>query len=245
MGKTISFSEKNKGWTCFWEWETRLMAKLNNRFYAFKNGQLYLFNDKDNNQRNTFFDEQFTSKIKTTINTESSEDKIFKNLIQESNLAWEATLETNLTNGTIKASEFNIHDSKWFAHTRGNEDDNSRHGGATQGIGVIQSIDVNIITFNKVSEFVNIGDKVYQLNNNSEELIGIVDAKTDTTLTIISFDANIEENPVVGFYSFAKKNARVEGSELRGYYMDVTLETDSSSEAELFAIQSNIVKSYV
>lgn len=243
MGRTITFSEKNKGWTSFWKWETKLMAKLNNRFYGFKDGQLWLFNDETSDKRNSFFDEQFSSKVKTTINTESSEDKIFKNLIQEGNQPWEATLETNLTNGTIKASEFNKRESKWYSHTRGNEDVNSMHGGATQGIGVIQSIAANVITYNNVSEFVNIGDELYQLNGGENELIGVVEAKTSTTLTFSTVLDSFA--PVNGLYSFSKKNARVEGSELRGYYMDVELENDSTSKAELFAIQSNIVKSYV
>jgi hypothetical protein len=37
--------------------------------------------------------------------------------------------------------------------------------------------------------------------------------------------------------------ARIEGAEIRGYYMEVTLELESTENAELFAITTNAIKS--
>lgn len=51
--------------------------------------------------------------------------------------------------------------------------------------------------------------------------------------------------PIVGLYSFSKKNARIEGGEIRGYYMDVSLENNDTDKVELFAINTNAVKSFV
>ena len=48
-----------------------------------------------------------------------------------------------------------------------------------------------------------------------------------------------------GLFAFTKKNERVEGGEIRGYYMDVSLESEATDALELFAIQSNIIKSHV
>lgn len=51
--------------------------------------------------------------------------------------------------------------------------------------------------------------------------------------------------PVIGLYSFSTKDPRIEGGEIRGYYMQVDLENDDTEKVELFAINSNVVKSFV
>lgn len=147
MENTLTFSEKNKGWTSFFSYKTKLMAKINNRFFTFQNGQLWIHNDENVDTRNNFYGEQYSSKVNTIVNVENAEDKIFKTLVYEGNQSWDAVLKTNLTNGTIKSTEFNKRESRWFAHTRGNEDENSFNGGATQGIGLIESVIADTIYF--------------------------------------------------------------------------------------------------
>jgi hypothetical protein len=51
--------------------------------------------------------------------------------------------------------------------------------------------------------------------------------------------------PKIGQFSFAKKNSRIEGGDIRGYYAEITLVNSNTSPVELFAIESNIIKSYV
>lgn len=241
MSNTITFSEKNKGWTSFHGWDSKLMAKLNNRFFGFKNGQLWLFNDATNPVRNNFFGEQLESKIETVINVENSEDKVFKTLVYEGNKPWSATLKTNYTEGVIHKEEFNHRESKWYAHTRGNEDESSYHGGVVQGLGDIISVTGQFVFYDAVSEFVDVGDRLFQMNAEVPELIGVVSETATDRLKIDTFTTT----PVVGRFSFTKKNERVEGGEIRGYYMNVFMESDATDAVELFAIQSNIIKSHV
>ena len=51
--------------------------------------------------------------------------------------------------------------------------------------------------------------------------------------------------PTIGLYSFSKKNARIEGSEIRGYYMEVELTNNDSEQVELFAVNTNAAKSSI
>jgi hypothetical protein len=51
--------------------------------------------------------------------------------------------------------------------------------------------------------------------------------------------------PTIGTYSFSKKDPRVEGGDIRGYYALITLVNSNTSVVELHAIESNIIKSYV
>lgn len=239
--KTITYSEKVKGWTSFHSFIPDWIISLNNRFFSIKDGQLWLHNDNENPVRNNFYGEQFNSKIVTVINEANSEDKIFKTLVLEGNKSWDAAIETNYTNSTILKNEFNKRESRFFSHIRKNEDVNDLHGHAAQGIGVIVSSSGTTITFDFIPEMVGIDDALYQLNNDINELIGTIISINGSDIIVDS----ISTTPVNGFFSFSTKNARVEGSEIRGYYAKVTLENNDTDAVELFAIESNIVKSYV
>lgn len=241
MAETITFSEKNKGWTSFHSWLPEAMCRLNNRFFSIKNGQLYLHNDKDNPIRNNFYGVQYNSKIATVINYNPSDDKIFKNLVLEGNKPWKTTLKTNLSESTLEKSEFIEKESRQFAYLRKNEDDNDLHGHSAQGIGVIVSHVGTNITYGNVSETVCIGDKLYQINGSTNEEIGTITDISNNTITVSA----IVTTPVNGYFSYAKKPSRIEGGEMRGYYMEVELENDDTDMVELFAINSNAVKSGV
>ena len=39
---TITYDEINKGWTSFHSYEPEWMERLGNRFYTFKNGNVYI-----------------------------------------------------------------------------------------------------------------------------------------------------------------------------------------------------------
>ena len=243
MIKTLTHSEKNKGWTSFWEYFPDGFLNLNNKFLTIKNGQLWLQNDNTNEVKNNFYGEQKKTTIKTIFNDAMAEDKIFKTLVQESNEKWRAILKTNLTEGEIKQAEFNTRESRQFSFIRGNEASGNLHGNTAQGIGVIVSVATTNITYSTIPDLISIGDVLYQLNGSTQEVIGTITVINRNT-NIITVNA-ITTTPVVGLYSFALKNSRVEGEEMRGYYMEVTLENEDTTDGELFAISTNCVKSYV
>jgi hypothetical protein len=239
--KTISFSEKNKGWTSFWSFEPGLMCKLNNRFFAIKNGQLYLHNDKNNPIRNNFFGEQFSSKVKTIINDSPESDKIFKTLIIEGNKTWNINLKTNYTISSLTRQDFNQRESRYFAYLRKNEDKSDLHGHSAQGIGVVGSVEENTISFNSnISETINIGDKLYQANSNND-LLGSITAINNNIITV----NDLLSAPVLNSFCYAKKESRIEGGEMRGYYLELELENNDTNFTELFAIECNVKKSSV
>jgi hypothetical protein len=235
---TLSHSEKSKGWTSFWSYIPELMLKLNNRFYSIKNGQLHLHNE-DIGDSNTFYGVKYPSKVKMVFNELGSEDKIFKTIVLEGNRPWDVAVATNLANSTIKSTEFQLKESRYFAHTRKNENENDFHGNTVQGIGVIQNVNGWEITFNAVSHFVSTGDVLYQLNGTVNEVIGIIELIEGNVITVSA----ITTIPLQGLYSFSKKNARIEGSEIRGYYMEVELTNNDSEQAELFAVNTNAARS--
>lgn len=241
-GKTLTFSENVKGWTSFHSWIPDSMVRINNRFFTIKDGQLYLHNDGDNSVLNTFYGVKYKSEVVTILNEAPSEDKVLKNIILESTRPWKTTIETNLANGTIEASEFNKRESKWFAHTRKNENSADLTDRA-QGIGNIFLVSGSDITFESLPTLISIGETLKQSNGSVEEEIGtITDINRETNIITVSTIVTV---PVQGYFAYSVKNARVQGSELRGYYAKLTLENDDDGNVELFAVNSNIIQSFV
>jgi len=239
MENTLAYNDKEKGFVSFYLFEPDWMVRLNNRLFSIKNGQLWLHNDKDNPIRNNFYGVQYNSKLVIVVNDASSEDKIFKNLVLESNLAWDAEIKTNLSRSTIKKEEFRQRESRWFSHTRKNEDETDLHGLGTQGIGVIVSVTGTGIRFNSLPLLLDVGDKLYQVNGSANELIGTITA-INTSTNVVTVDP-LTNPPTVGLFCYSKKVGRIEGAEIRGYYAEITLENDDTVPVEIYAIESTIV----
>lgn len=239
MAQTLTFSEKNKGWTGEAPFTPGGMTSLNNRFYSFKNGQLYLHNDKENPVRCNFYGEQFTPRIHTAFSDAPDTDKIFKTLTLEGDTKWKATVETNFVKSTVKSAEFVTKESREFAYLRQEESETSTQGGAVQGVGNIQAAAGLVLSVNKTPDNINIGDALFQIVNDESAPIGVITDYTKDTIIVDVVNSVPEENA----YCYIRKVSRIEGSEVRGYYMEVILELESTENAELFAISTNAVKS--
>jgi len=243
--ETLAYSEKaNKGrggWTTFYSWHPDWMVKLNNRLFSFKDGQLWLHHDESNPERNNFYGEQYGSSITTIFNDGNAEDKIFKTIVVESNKRWSVDMFTNYAEGQITPNEFNQRESRFFAYIRKNEDINDLRGHTAQGIGTITGHSGVNVTFSMMPNLVDIGDVLYQMNGADQEEIGTISGIAGNTISV----AVINIPPVTGYFCFAMKNARVEGAEMRGHYLEVKLENTDTDAVELLAVNTNAVKSFV
>jgi hypothetical protein len=240
---TLTFDDENNGWTSFFSYRPEFMAALNGKFFTFKGGDLYLHNSKDV-PRNNFYGKQFTSKISVVLNENPSTEKIFKNLIIEGNKPWDVKMQSNLTEGKLSKVEFEKRQSRWFAYTRRNEDSQDITSFSTNGIGNSTSVTASSVLFAiRVSEMICIGDRLVQIQAGISVDIGIItDINTDRNeIFVLTFD-----NPPSGTdYCYAVKDSRVEGGEIRGYFLQVDLENSDTDFVELFAINSNTSESYV
>ena len=238
-GYTLTFDEKVKGWTSFHGYLPDGMARMNNRFYSIKNGELWLHNDETNGYAE-YYGVQYASKVTTIFNQDFQFDKVFKTLVFEGDQPWDVVIATNYTNGTIAKTEFNQRESRWYAYIRKNENLSDLRG-VSQGIGNILGVAGTLITFDGVNAMVSIGDTLIQMNGATKETVGVITNRSATTLTVTT----IVTTPVIGRFAFATKNSRICGSEIRGYYAEVTLSDNSNTANELFALSCNISPSYV
>jgi hypothetical protein len=242
------------------------MIGMNNYFYTFKGGNLYRHNV--NETRNEFYGEQFTSKLVSVFNDAPLENKLFKTLNLEGDNTWSALMETDIQNsGFIEADWFEKKEQSWFAFVR-NEGTTPAAPSeyalrSLNGIGRSLSITgpagAKKISYQispepiAIGSIVSIGDSLYYAlppSYSTPVLCGkitdiVVDYPTgdnylivDTTVTGGSIP------PIATPYTLYIKNSVAESHGVLGHYCVFTLENDNTDKVELFAAESNIMKSY-
>ena len=244
--KTLAYSQENKGWTSFFSYVPDRMLGMNGRFYSFKGGNIWE-HDK-NSTYNNFYGTQYNSTVDTVINQNPFEQKLFKTLSLESDTAWSIGVTSDTDNvGTIDAAWFKKKENTWYAFIR-NVNTNSYDVRSVQGLGVPSSIDkvgfFETCNLNSVDTIISIGDTVLYAESPSYVPVsaGTITAKTDTSVTVQT--SHISDQQIKnGAMVLVAKNVEAESQGVLGHYINVALENSSTTRTELFAIESNVMKS--
>lgn len=246
---TLTFDEKVNGWTSFHTYYPEYMVEMNNQFYTFKDGQLYKHN-VDSGDRNTYYGEAGNSSIEFVVNDSPSDVKNLRALSLESNnKTWSATIETDIEKGHIDKSSFENKEGINYAYIRRNADaDVDTTLLSVQGVGVLDAISENVLTFDNVPGTVSVsdgipqmGDILYFINNLGEQKkIGRIESKTSVRITVESQ----ENTPSLNDFCFAVKNSIAESFSLKGYFAKVKLTSESTDPCELFAVNTELDKSF-
>lgn len=251
---TLSYSDSSKGWPSFYSFKPDYMIGMNQRFYSFKGGNLFRHNDGQ--FRNRFYGEDFTSRITGVFNQSPLENKVFKTIALESTDSWSFSCVTELENGIIDSADFEKKEDTFFSYIRegGNDpltqDDLKLR--SAQGLGNASSIEVvglnTVISYAfSLDTIISVGDLLYKLTDTQGTLyLGRI-IEVDRVLNTITVDeilvAGTAQDPVGSFNLYAK-NSVAESNGVRGSYLIYQIENDSLAAIELFAIKSNIFKSY-
>ena len=248
---TLTYSPGVEGWPSFYSYHPDFMIGMNQFFYTFKGGNLYRHNANEN--RNTFYGSFTPSMVRGIINQSPIEKKVFKTIALESNAAWAATLTTDLESGFISKSYFEEKEATFFSFIRG-------VGGAnpnlrlrsSQGIGSPTLVNAGtpattVVTFPfTIDSMISIDDLVYEFNDgfpNDLFFCGPVIARTSNTITVNCSGIG-KTVPTAGEFLVYVKNQIAESHGLRGDYLDYTVINDYTFAVELFAIRSDVFKSF-
>lgn len=264
---TISYSESVQGFPSFYSFVPQFMIGCNNYFYTFDKGNLY--KHSTNSNRNNFYGTSYPSKIKTVFNAEPLVTKLFKTITLHSNDSWEVDMTSDIQNyGKINPSYFEKKEGAWFSYIRTEgpsgaaviEDLKSR---TVNGIGTTYSVipqnppnaqfdqvlyDADLDLYN-----VNIGDIIIW----QEPIIGgsfrywgkVYDkgsVQSDKQVVFVETDSE-STRPSAGGYPFftaSVKNSVAESNGILGHYGEITLTNTKSTPVELFAVASNVMKSF-
>ena len=257
---TLTYSEGSKGFPSFYSYNPEYMIGMNNYFYSFKNGQLYRHNT--NETRNSYYGTTYSSMIKTVINETPLDNKLFKTLNLESTDAWSAEILTDIAaqSSSIADTSFVKKEGNYFAYVRTNgaaaggalteSDFKSRaNGGVGEALAVTEEATAYLIGFasNVVLQTqISVGDAIYAGSGATLTFVGVLTGvTTNSIINAISTDKT-GTLPTAGDFFMYFKDAQAESLGVMGHYAEITLTLPSSvtSASELFAIESELMKSY-
>ena len=262
---TLTYSEGAQGWPSFYSFVPDMMIGMNNYFYSFKYGNLYQHNS--NELRNNFYGIQYNSSITSVFNQSPLENKIFKTLNLESDFAWETTLETDIQqNGFIDNTWFEEKEGAFFAYLRQTGSNPALPGQyamrSANGIGKASTITYDgtstvFIDFStnplvSIGSIVSIGDYLYfslpaYTTVKLGGLITNIQIDLPNNINRITVSQSVSGSEIITIndpYILYIKNSEAESHGLLGHYCIFTCRNTNTNAVELFAVESDLMKSY-
>jgi len=229
------------------------MIGMNNYFYTFYRGELYRHNS--NTTRNEFYSIVYNSTVSTVFNTSPLENKLYKTIALQGAEAWSAFMQSDIQESlTINSTWFEKKEQVWFAFVRNENKTTDYALRSVNGIGNSVSIDtsspaaveVNFPVSMQVSGIINIGDILYYgLTPTMCGEVTSVNVNLQAGVNQLIVDTTSGSLPPTGteFFLYVK-NPVAESHGILGHYAVTTLTHGGRTQAELFAVQSDVMKSF-
>jgi len=252
--RTLTYKDDITGWVSFYSYYPDWMIGMNNYFYTFKGGNLYRHNV--NPLRNTFYGTYTPSTVQSVFNAAPLENKLFKTINLEGDAKWAVTLETDLQySGFIQSTWFEKKEASFFAFIRNNTVGQLALR-SVNGIGRSTSVTGgNVINFApsiEIGSIISVGDYFYFSlpPYTTPVLAGAVTAITVdlvTGINRITINTTIPGTtpiPIQNAFFLYIKNSVAESHGVLGHYCTFNIENGSTDKVELFAVQSDVMKSF-
>jgi len=243
---TLTYSPALEGWTSFHSYFPEWMEHMNSFMYTFKNGEMWKHNT--NATRNRWYNVNYPSTITVILNDAPAETKMFKTLSYDSDHKWSASVITDLSAGSMASSYFEEKEGGYFTYIRRNAGTVDYKAMSTQGVGNASAVTlVGVATYRidftfDIGSIMSVGDLLYVVPSTTPLVSGQITALTSNSITIVIVVGGTI--PVAGNFIMFVKDAVAESYGARGYYMETTLTNTDTEAVELFAISSQIFKSY-
>lgn len=264
---TLTFSNDVAGWPSSYSYNPDWMIGMNQYFYTFKGGNLYRHNV--NSLKNTFYQQwwdligdsagSFSPTVMHSVfNTVPLENKLFKTINIEGDAPWGVTLETDIQDsGYILQEWFEKKEQSYFAFVR-NNDSGEISIRSTNGIGrSISVIAGNVINFSvnpltNLGTIMSVGDMLYFMvpPSTTPVLAGVItqiNKNYKISVNQIVIDTTIPGTtpiPTQDAYFMYTKNSVAESHGVLGHYCEFIMTNSSTDKIELFAAESEVMKSF-
>ena len=261
---TLTYSESTQGFPSFYSYFPDMMIGMNNYLYSFKGGNLYRHNT--NETRNNYYGVQYSSTITSVINESPLENKIFKTISLESDSAWSGTfISDQQTTGEISAAWFVKKEGAWYAFMRNT---GATPAGADEyplrslnGISSSTSVnsaapaavEVNFNVNTSIGSILSIGDTLYFIpspvvGNSTPTLCGTVtainiDLPAGINQIVVNTSAGAIPPGQTDYFMFIK-NQIAESHGILGHYCEFKLTNTDTTATELFAVETEMMKSF-
>jgi hypothetical protein len=267
---TLTYAQNVEGWVSFYSYYPDWMIGMNNYFYTFKGGNLYRHNT--NPSRNTFYTPWWTlignpsgsfspSTLSSVFNQSPLDNKLFKTINLEGDSSWAVNLHTDLQyTGFIESSWFEKKEQSYYAFVRNNSSipaDSAQYPLRNlNGIG--RSVNwfsvsggINVLFAIPIDSIISIGDYLYFSlpPYDTPQLAGqvISISRNLTVSSAILIDPTIVGAvpiPIQDAYFLSIKNSVAESHGVLGHYCVFDIENTSTSKVELFAVETDVMKSF-
>jgi hypothetical protein len=259
---TLTYDEGVQGFPSFYSYEPDWMIGMNNYFYTFNGGDIYRHNV--NESRNTFYEVTYPATVRSVFNDNALENKLFKTINLEGDSTWGVQLATDIQDsGFIQADWFEKKEQVYYAFVR-----NSGTVPAASSEYVLRSLNGiarsssvvagNQIVFDlqyKINNIISIGDMLYFALPPydvpvSPQLAGQVTAVNYDPLNGVNnlvIDTGIVGAvpiPIQDAYFLFIKNAIAESHGVLGHYCVFDITNTSTDPINLFAVESEVMKSF-
>lgn len=261
MAFTTSFNEPTGGWSSFYSYSPEFMVGMNNSFYSFNGGNLYLHNSGNVPVCN-FYGSQSSASVTTMVNERPLERKLLKAVALESDAPWQAGFSTDESQQTalVTTAQYVLKEGMYFSNIKHDASLVSTpnfKNRSTVGVGLIASAvtgagTTRTFTFATNIEFSNsisIGDRIwYGTPAGSPPTVptlligGTISAISGNTITATGLAA-----PAIGATGLlivAVKNAQAESYGISGGYAQMTLTHSDPTQSELFSVEIDYMKSF-
>ena len=271
---TLTYDEGVQGFPSFYSYYPDWMIGMNNYFYTFKGGNLYRHNVNESRntfysqwwtQIGTPLESFKPSTLQSVLNTSPLENKLFKTLNLEGDDAWAATIETDIQDsGFIDSDYFEKKEQSWYAFIR-NEGLGSTPAAVPEfalrsvnGIGnsttvsiVGQTSTINFATTIQIGNILSVGDYFYFLSATNQPIYAGNVTAINTDLrrginNVVIDTSTVGTTPIpsnVETFLFIK-NSIAESHGVLGHYAVFNLTYSQNTKVELFAVESEVMKSF-
>jgi hypothetical protein len=221
------------------------MERLKNKFFSFKNGNIYIH---DNGTNNTFYGSAEPSLIKIISNFNPSLVKTFDAISIEGNDTWSATLSNTDQNSSLATGDYSEKERSYYADIpRDTATSITANTTNITTLGTNATGNTNTITFpNRINrQPVPLGTsaRVYKVDssgNASDAASAAAYASSVTSTTLTLQDATggaINADVSSGDTIIIQTTPKFDGDQLRDHYLIIELQNDNYSEdVELYAV---------
>lgn len=264
MTKTLTHSEAAQGWVSFYSFNPDYMIGMNNYLYSFKGGNLYRHNA--NSERNTFYKDWWArignvagsfvnTSLQSVMNGSVLENKLFKTIDLQGDSVWNMQMETDLQySGFVQSEWFSRKEAVFFAFIRNNTTGQvamrSLNGiGNSMTVVGGDTINFSIAPLVSLGTIISVGDDLY-FDVTNPQYAGRVTAINVNypagvnQLVINTALAGTTPIPNNVNYFLSIKNSVAESHGVLGHYMKFSMQNSSNSKVELFAVESEVMKSF-
>jgi hypothetical protein len=274
MSYTLTYDQDVEGWPSFYSYDPDWMIGMNNYFYTFKGGDLYRHNSDNSNRNTFYeqWCNKFPapkpspykqSNIVSVFNDAVLENKVFKTISLQGDSTWGGTYVTDLqTSGFIPSVYFEKKESAYFAFIR-NDDTGQYSQRSINGIGnsilnqpaatpPYTEISFSTSPLIDIGSILSVGDNSFWMpvGSNAPTYSGPVvniEVNIPQGINRIIIDTTaLGATPPAGDinYFMYVKNSIAESHGVLGHYCVFDISNSGVSKVELFAVETEVMKSY-